>query len=83
MTRAHHRPGWGNCGCQRPTDHEPGCRWSLDPERRVRLSAAIVVDGIPAPRMSPEDENQLIVRVRSDRAYARRVLAWFERRAAA
>lgn len=80
MTRPARRPwwrlGWGGCGCEHPRRHEQGCGWSLDPDSRVKLAMATVVDGFPAPRLSLEREFEVIVEVHQDKDYARRVADW-------
>lgn len=77
------RPGWGGCGCQHPRRHEDGCRWHLDPDHRVTRAAAVIVDALPAPRLSLDREYELICQIRTEPGYARRVAHWITSRRAA
>lgn len=82
MTRAR-TPGYGLCGCLDPRRHQEGCRWRLDPDHRVVLAAETVVDGFPAPRLSPDTECAILARIHADREYARRYADWITTRRAA
>jgi hypothetical protein len=77
------RPGYGGCGCESPRRHEPGCLWNLDPDHRIHLAMQTVVDGFPAPRLSPDRECEVLARIHADKSYARRVYDWITSKRAA
>jgi hypothetical protein len=70
------RSGWGTCGCLHPRHHEEGCRWRLDPDHRVQLAAATILDPFPAPRLAPDHECEVLGRIHTEPGYAARVAAW-------
>lgn len=65
------------CGCE-TRHHEQGCRWQLDADSLDLLHQQLLVDPFPAPRMDPDDQIDLLVRVHADPQYAAAVLARFD-----
>ena len=69
--------GWGRCGCPTPQRHEDGCLDHLDRGHRDALHKQLLAHPLPRPRMSVDEEMEMLARIRSDRAYAALVLARF------
>ena len=74
-TRWEHRRHFTWCGCP-IGDHGGGCP-------RAELHAALLTDPLPAPRLGPDRENELVRRVHAEPEYADLLAGWFRSRLAA